>query len=83
MTDVQLIGVDVEYVLVGPVTGAIPGPPGPTAVSADDGNTATLGTDDLIFVPPFPLVVQNTEPTADDYQLDDIPVGAVWIQSPT
>ena len=27
------------------------GPEGPTAVSADAGNTATLGTDDLIYVP--------------------------------
>jgi hypothetical protein len=28
-----------------------PGPAGPTAVSADDGNIAVLGSDDLIFVP--------------------------------
>ena len=27
------------------------GPPGPTAVSADAGNSATLGTDSLIYVP--------------------------------
>jgi hypothetical protein len=30
------------------------GPPGPTAVSADAGNTATLGSDKLIFVPVYP-----------------------------
>lgn len=27
------------------------GPPGPTAVSTDAGNSATLGTDSLIYVP--------------------------------
>lgn len=30
----------------------VPGPPGGSEVSADPGNTATLGSDDLIFVPP-------------------------------
>jgi hypothetical protein len=30
----------------------VPGPPGPTAVSTDANNTATLGTDLLIYVPP-------------------------------
>jgi hypothetical protein len=32
----------------------IQGPPGPTAVSANAGNTATLGTDNLIYVPLTP-----------------------------
>ena len=32
----------------------VPGPAGPTAVSADAGNSATLGTDGLLFVPEPP-----------------------------
>lgn len=43
-----------------------PGPPGPTAVSADAGNTATLGSDSLLYVPApapsltwTPLVLKN------------------------
>jgi hypothetical protein len=39
-----------------------PGVPGPTAVSANAGNTATLGTDNLIFVPLTPGA-SNANPT--------------------
>ena len=38
------------------------GPPGPTAVSADAGNTATLGGDSKIFVPTLPPA-SNATPT--------------------
>jgi hypothetical protein len=61
MITVDLGGEVVRVVRDGPVvevrpdgTGVrviAPGPPGPTAVSSDPGNTATLGTDHLIYVP--------------------------------
>lgn len=34
-----------------PGANGAPGPPGPSEVSADGGNLATLGTDDLVYVP--------------------------------
>jgi len=40
----------------------VQGVPGPTAVSAQAGNTATLGTDNLIFVPTLPPA-SNATPT--------------------
>lgn len=40
----------------------IQGPPGPTAVSAQAGNTATLGSDNLIYVPTLPPA-SNAVPT--------------------
>jgi hypothetical protein len=42
----------------------VQGPPGPTAVSANAGNTATLGTDNLIFVPLAPQA-SNATPAMD------------------
>lgn len=51
---VPLGGADPIVVDLGGVGGVVPGPPGPpgpTAVSDDPGNTATLGSDDLIYVP--------------------------------
>jgi hypothetical protein len=42
----------------------VQGPPGPTAVSADAGNTATLGTDHLVFVPLSPAA-SNAIPAMD------------------
>ena len=57
----------------GPVGPAGPegpaGPAGPTAVSTDAGNAATLGSDDLIYVPPVGSVTPVTttaSPTAAD-----------------
>jgi hypothetical protein len=38
------------------------GPTGPTAVSADAGNLATLGTDDLIYVPDDEVTVSDAPP---------------------
>ena len=43
-------------------TQGVQGIPGPTAVSAQAGNTATLGTDNLIFVPTLPAA-SNATPT--------------------
>src|SRR5215471_6166094 len=51
-----------------PGTQGLQGPqgnPGPSAVSANAGNTATLGTDNLIFVPATP-VGSNASPTMDE-----------------
>jgi hypothetical protein len=42
----------------------VQGVPGPTAVSANAGNTATLGTDNLIYVPTLPPA-SNATPTMD------------------
>jgi hypothetical protein len=42
----------------------VQGPPGPTAVSANAGNTATLGSDNLIFVPLAPAA-SNATPAMD------------------
>jgi hypothetical protein len=42
----------------------VQGPPGPTAVSANAGNTATLGSDNLIFVPLAPAA-GNATPSMD------------------
>lgn len=57
--DVEVVGSPSIAVEVSPLgsrgpAGAdstVPGPAGPTAVSADAGNAAVLGSDDLIFVP--------------------------------
>jgi hypothetical protein len=60
-----------------------PGPPGPTAVSADAGNAVKLGTDSLTYSKQLAYVVaKTTQPTAADYGLGAIPVGAVWVQTP-
>jgi hypothetical protein len=45
-------------------TQGVQGPPGPTAVSANAGNTATLGSDNLIFVPLAPAA-SNAIPAMD------------------
>jgi hypothetical protein len=45
-------------------TQGVQGPPGPTAVSANAGNTATLGSDNLIFVPLAPAG-SNAVPATD------------------
>ena len=46
------VAATVQVTTVGnPGPQGIQGPAGPSAVSTDAGNTATLGTDDLIYVP--------------------------------
>jgi hypothetical protein len=66
----QAIG-NKDSIFFGIVVRGQPGPPGPTAVSTDAGNVAKLGTDSLIFVPPYTAgsgvsitnqVITNTAP---------------------
>src|SRR6516225_8704655 len=66
----QAIG-NKDSIFFGIVVRGQPGPPGPTAVSTDAGNVAKLGTDSLIFVPPYTAgsgvsitnqVITNTSP---------------------
>jgi hypothetical protein len=47
----------------------VPGPPGPTAVSANAGNAAILGTDSLIFVP-SPINYSTAEQWTGLYWVD-------------
>lgn len=56
-----------------------PGPPGPSDVSHDVGNAATLGTDDLIFVP-FPGTAGGTIPSTIGHVLTAVDEvgGAEW-----
>lgn len=51
------------------------GPPGPTAVSADAGNTATLGSDSLIYVP----AGSGGGDGGGDADWTDMTLGAGWI----
>ena len=59
------------------------GPPGPSTPSADSLNAIKVGADSLLYVRQLAYVVsKSTTPTAADYGLGTIPVGAIWVQSP-
>ena len=58
MTDIETIEIGQQ----GP-----PGRPGPTAVSADANNAATLGTDSLIYVPATAVAVSEAPLTGGPY----------------
>jgi hypothetical protein len=55
----------------------------PVVVSANAGNGITAGSDGGAFHKQLAYVVaKTTQPTAADYGLGAIPVGAVWVQTP-
>jgi hypothetical protein len=80
----QVVLQDEPVVVVGAPGGAIPGPPGPTRVSADANNAVSLGSDGLIYEKQLAYVVaKSSPPTAADYGLTTIPINAVWVQTVT
>ena len=65
----------------------VPDPVTKTPITTDWGKSVAddltaLHTTKLEFTDITPIVVKATEPTAADYNLPSIPIGAVWIQTP-